>query len=156
MLPCFRVICGAKLCHKLLIMTTQKALRTSLPAILFLAFLLSPIRSNETITANDKRTFDIQLHADAENSSDQGIKIDFTMPLNSNHNKKDKDSEHNHDLQRHKRHADEDRHELHHHNFDKKKSRRRMMNLLLSFFLKIIIAVSYFSILLCSYMSIGH
>ena len=155
MLPCFRVICGAKLCHKLLIMTTQKALRKSLPAILFLAFLLSSLQSNETVTANDKRTFSIQLHADAENSSGHGIQIDFTLPVNGHH-KKENDSNHNPDLLRHKRHADEDKHELHHHHFDKSKSRRRIVNMLTSFFLKIIIVVSYFSILLCSYMSLAH
>ena len=136
-------------------MTPQKALRTSLSAVLFSAFLLSPLQSYETVTTNGKRTFSIQLHADAENSSDQGIQIDFTLPVNGNH-KKENDSDHNPDLLRHKRHADEDKHEHHHHHFDKSKSRRRVANMLTSFFLKIIIAVSYFSILLCSYMSLCH
>ena len=138
---------------KLLIMTPQKALRNSLSAVLFSAFLLSPLHSNETVTTNGKRTFSIQLQADAENSSDHGIQVDFSLPVN---NKKGKDTDHNPDLLRHKRHADEDKHELHHHHFDKSKSRRRVVNMLTSFFLKIIIVVSYFSILLCSYMSLAH
>ena len=138
---------------KQLTMTPQKALRTSLSALLLSAFLLSPLQSNEAATANRKNTFSIQLQANEESSSDHGIKIDFSLPVN---NKKAKDTDHNPDLIRHKRHADEDKHELHHHHFDKNKSRRKLINMLTSFFLKIIIVVSYFSILLCSYMSLGH
>lgn len=134
-------------------MTPQKALRTSLSAILLSAFLLSPLQSNETATANGRRTFSIHLQANGKNSSDKGIQIDLSLPVN---NKKEKDTDHNPDLLRHKRHADEDKHEHHHHHFDKSKSRRRIINMMMSFFLKIIIAVSYFSILLCSYMSISH
>ena len=133
-------------------MTTQKALRTSLSALLLSAFLLSPLQSNEAATANRKKTFSIQLQANEESSSDKSINFDFSQPLN----KKDKDTDHNPDLMRHKRHADEDKHELHHHHFDKNKSRRKLVNMITSFFLKIIIAVSYFSILLCSYLSLGH
>ena len=134
-------------------MTTQKALRTSFSAILLSAFLLSPLHSNEAAIANRKKTFSIQLQANEESSSDKAINIDFSLPVN---NKKGKDTDHNPDLIRHKRHADEDKHDLHHHHFDKNKSRRRLINMLTSFFLKIIIVVSYFSILLCSYMSLGH
>ena len=134
-------------------MTLQKALRTSLTTLLLSAFLLSPLHSNEAATANRKKTFSIQLQANEESSSDKAINIDFSLPVN---NKKGKDTDHNPDLLRQKRHADEDRHELHHHHFDKNKSRRRLINMLTGFFLKIIIAVSYFSILLCSYMSLGH
>ena len=136
-------------------MTPQKALRNSLSAVLFFGFLVSPLQSNETVTATGTRTFSIQQHADAENSADRGIQIDFTMPVNGHH-KKENDSNHNPDMLRHKRHADEDKHELHHHHFDKNKSRRRIINVLTGLFLKIIIVVSYFSILLCSYMSLAH
>jgi hypothetical protein len=134
-------------------MTPQTALRTSLSALLLSAFLLSPLQSNEAATANRKKTFSIQLQANEQSSSDQAIKFDFSLPVN---NKKDKDTDHNPDLIRHKRHADEDKHELHHHHFDKNKSRRKVVNMIMSFFLKIIIVVSYFSILLCSYMSLCH
>ena len=137
---------------KLLTMTLQKALRTSLTAFLLSAFLLSPLQSNEAATANRKRTFSIQAQAN-DGSSDQAIKLDFSLPVN---NKKGKETDHNPDLIRHKRHADEDRHELHHHHFDRNKSRRRLINMITSFFLKIIIVISYFSILLCSYMSLCH
>jgi hypothetical protein len=57
---------------------------------------------------------------------------------------------------RHKRHADEDRHDNHHHHFDKVKHKRKIVNLLSAWLLKIFIALSYFSILLCSYMSMYH
>ena len=135
-------------------MTPQKALRTSLSAVLLLAFFLSPLRSNETRSANGKHTFSVHLQANGESSSDHGIKIDLTVPVN---NKKQKDTDHNSpDLMKNKRHADEDKHEHHHHHFDKSKSRKRIINILTSLLLKIIIAVSYFSILLCSYVSICH
>lgn len=136
-------------------MKPQKTFRISLAAVLFLAFLVSPIRSNETATANGKRTFSIHLQANAESPSDHGIKIDLSLPVN-NKKEKAKDTEHHHDFLRNKRHADEDRHEPHHHHFDKGRSKKRIINLLTGYFLKIIIAVSYFSILLCSYMSICH
>ena len=141
--------CGIKITA----MKPQKALRISLSAVLLLAILLSPVRSNEAAVSNGKRTFSFHLQADGENSSDHGIKIDLTLPVN---NKKEKNTDHNTDLFRNKRHADEDRHEHHHHHFDKSKSRRRIINVLTIFFLKIIIALSYFSILLCSYMNICH
>ena len=101
-----------------------------------------------------RRIFCIRLELDGESSSDHAIKFDLTLPVN---NKKEKDSDHNNpDLLRHKRHADEDRHELHHHHFDKSKSHRRIINVLTGLLLKIIIIVSYFSILLCSYISLSH
>ena len=134
-------------------MTTQKALRTSLSALLLSAFLFSPLQSNEAATANRKKTFSIQLQANEESTPGKTINFDFSQPVN---NKKDRDTDHHPDLMRHKRHADEDRHEIHHHHFDKNKSRRRLINMITGFFLKIIIAVSYFSILLCSYLSLGH
>lgn len=136
-------------------MKSQKTVRISLTALLFLAYLLSPLHSNETTASNDKRSFSIQLHTDEGSSPDPGIKIDLTLPVN-NKKEKTKDTDHSHEFLRHKRHADEDRHEPHHHHFDKGRSRKRIINVLTGFFLKIIIVVSYFSILLCSYMSIGH
>ena len=136
-------------------MKSQKTFRISLAAALFLAFLLSPVNSNETAASNSKRTFSIQLQTDEGGASDHGIKIDLTLPVN-NKKEKAKDTDQHHDFLRNKRHADEDRHEPHHHDFDKGRSRKRIINLLTGFFLKIIIAVSYFSILLCSYMGIGH
>ena len=136
-------------------MTPQKALRISLSAVLFLALLLSPIKSNETRSASGKRTFSVHFQADGESPSDHGIRIDLTLPVN-NKKEKTKDTDHNLDFLKSKRHADEDRHEHHHHHFDKSKSRKRIINILTSLLLKIIIAVSYFSILLCSYVSISH
>jgi len=142
--------CGIKITA----MTPQKIFRISLPALLFLAFLLSPLRSKENLSSNGKRTFSIHLQADGESSSDHAIQFDFSLPVN---NKKQKDTDHNNpDLLRHKRHADEDRHELHHHHFDKSKSRKKIINMLTGLLLKIIIVVSYFSILLCSYVSLSH
>ena len=135
-------------------MTPQKALRISLPALLLFVFLLSPLQSKENFSAKGKRAFSIHLQANGESSSDHAIKFDLTLPVN---NKKEKDTDHNNpDLIRHKRHADEDRHDLHHHHFDKSKSRRRIINMLSGLLLKIIIVVSYFSILLCSYVSLCH
>ena len=142
--------CGIKITA----MTPQKTFRISLPALLFLAFLLSPLRSKENFSANGKQTFSIHLQADVESSSDHAFKFDFTLPIK---NKKEKDTDHNNpDLLRHKRHTDEDKHELHHHHFDKSKSRKRIINMLTGLLLKIIITVSYFSILLCSYISLSH
>lgn len=87
-----------------------------------------------------------------EDAADRSINLDLSLPVNS---KKQKENEHSGtDLIRHKRHADEDRHDNHHHHFDKVKHRKKIINLLSQLLLKIIIAISYFSILLCSYMSL--
>ena len=136
-------------------MKPQTTFRISLAATIFSAFLLSPINSHETAASNSKQTFSVQVQADHGATPDQGIKLDLTLPVN-NKKEKGKDTDHGHEFLRNKRHADEDRHDNHHHNFDKGRSRRRIINVLTGYFLKIIIAVSYFSILLCSYMSITH
>lgn len=134
-------------------MKPQTTLRISLSALLILACLFSPIRSNET-RLKDRRAFSIHLQVNAESSSDHTFKIDLTVPTS---NKKEKEKEQGgSDLFRGKRHADEDRHDHHHHHFDKVKHRRKIVNLVSALLLKIFIALSYFSILLCSYMSICH
>jgi hypothetical protein len=140
---------------KFLIMKPQTTLRISLATTLVLAFLLSPLTSNETRT-KDRRTFSIHTLVNAESSTDHSIKIDLTVPA-SNKKEKEKDKEQGgNDLFRNKRHADEDKHEHHHHHFDKVKHKRKIINVVSAWILKIFIALSYFSILLCSYMSIVH
>lgn len=134
-------------------MKPQTTLRISLSTLLLFTLLLSPFTSKQATGTNDRRTFSIQI-VNAESSTDHTLKLDLTLPVNS---KKEKDKDHQgSDLMRHKRHADEDRHDHHHHHFDKVKHKRKIVNILSAFFLKIIIAISYFSILLCSYMSITH
>ena len=133
-------------------MKLQKALRIILSAALFFTFLLSPIRSNPAKT-KDRRTSYIHVQVNEESSSGHSFKLDLTLPVN---NKKEKENDHNNgaDLFRHKRHADEDRHDHHHHDFDKLKHRKRIVRVLSALLLKIFIAISYFSILFCTYMSI--
>ena len=132
-------------------MTPQKALRISLSIFLVFAFLFSPIRSNETET-KDRRTFSIHPQVNEEGSPGHSFNLDLSIPVNS---KREKENDHSGtDLFRHKRHADEDRHDNHHHHFDKVKHKKKIINLLSQLVLKIIIVISYFSILLCSYMSL--
>ena len=134
-------------------MKPQTALRISLSVLLVFTFLHSSLRSNAT-EKKDRRTFSIHAQVNAAGSSDHSINLDLSLPVNS---KKEKEKDHSgNDLFRHKRHADEDRHDHHHHHFDKVKHRKKIVNLLSAWLLKIIIALSYFSILLCSYMSLYH
>ena len=134
-------------------MKPQISLRISLSVLLAFTFLFSSFRSNAT-EKKDRRTFSIHSQVNAERSSDHSINLDLSLPVNS---KKEKEKDHSGtDLFRHKRHTDEDRHDHHHHHFDKVKHKRKIVNLLSAWLLKIFIALSYFSILLCSYMSLGH
>ncbi len=134
-------------------MKPQNAFRTSLSALLVLLYLLSPINSNET-GVRQRKVFSAQERVNTESSSDHSIKLDPTMPVSS---RKEKEKEQQDpDLFRHKRHSDEDRHDHHHHHFDKIKHKRKIVHTISVLVFKIVIAVSYFSILLCSYMSLYH
>ena len=134
-------------------MTLQKALPVKLTTALVILFLLLPFRSTETFSSNKKQTYSYFDLAEAQGGPNHGLNLDLTIPLN---NKKQKEPDHQQDLARQKRHADEDRHEHHHHHFDKVKTRKKFINILSSVALKLFIAVSYISVLLCSYMSICH
>ena len=134
-------------------MKPQTALRISLSVLLVFTFLSTPLTSNAT-EKKDRRTFFVHTQVNGERSSDHDFNLDLSLPVNS---KKEKEKDHSgNDLFRHKRHADEDRHDHHHHHFDKVKHRKKIVNLISAWLLKIIIALSYFSILLCSYMSLYH
>lgn len=134
-------------------MKPQTAIRISLSVLLVFTFLFNPLRSNAT-EKKDRRAFSVHMQVNGERSSDHDFNLDLSLPVNS---KKEKEKDHSgSDLFRHKRHADEDRHDHHHHHFDKVKHKRKIVNLLSAWLLKIIIALSYFSILLCSYMSLYH
>ena len=134
-------------------MKPQNAFRISLSALLIFIYLVSPISSNET-GVRQRKAFSVQERVNTESSSDHPIKLDPTIPVN---NKKEKDKEQSgSDLFRQKRHSDEDRHDHHHHHFDKVKHKRKIVHTISVLLFKIIIAVSYFSILLCSYMSLCH
>ena len=134
-------------------MKPQTTLRIGIATFFILAFLFSPLRSNET-KSKDRRAFSIQTQVSAESSTGHDFHIDLNIPVN---NKKEKENDHGKtDLFKGKRHADEDRHEHHHHHFDKVKHRKKVINILSKLLLKIFIAISYLSILLCTYMSICH
>lgn len=55
-----------------------------------------------------------------------------------------------------KHHSDEDKHKHHFYHYNKKKWRRKSHAILLSWLMRIVVAISYISILLCTFMSLAH
>lgn len=90
---------------------------------------------------------------DAEGSSKEKTHTDFNnQPGNQRSQTQGKADHVNHD----KKHADEDKHHNHVYTYDWIKNKKKFVVNILRQFAKIFVAVSYFAILLCGYMSILH
>ena len=135
-------------------MTLQKALLSSLSTAIFISLLLGLLVSSDASAYSRKKAFDIYKTI-TEKATNIETEMDLTTPAGS-HNKKDKLPEKKPDITAQRRHADEDKHENHHHHFDRIKSKKKAVTLVMGVLLKIFVAISYFSILLCGYMSLSH
>lgn len=134
-------------------MTPQFKLRSFLSAILFFTFLMAPSDSNEAGFTKKDRSFSIHLQAGAEGND---IPVKELIPIMPSKNKKDGGNEKQNNETPKSRHSDEEKHKHHFHDFDNLRCRKKLHAILLGFCFKIIMVISYFSILLCGYMSIGH
>jgi hypothetical protein len=135
-------------------MTPQFKLRSSLTAILFFTFLISPMQSSEAGFTKKIHSFSTHLQAGAEGID---IPVKDLVPMVPVKDKKESGKEKSgHDTQKSRHHSDEEKHKNHFHDFENLRCRKKLHAILLGFCFKIIMVVSYFSILLCGYMSIGH
>ena len=135
-------------------MTPQKTFRISLAAIMISFFMLAPISSNEAIHKSKKISFNTQQQVVDEGSSKQANNIDLTTPLG---NKKGKNNNnHNEDQPKAKHHADEEKHKNHLYHYHRVKAKKKIHTAFLQLCLKIFIAISFISVLLCGYFNIGH
>ena len=135
-------------------MTPQKTFRISLAAIMICCFMLTPISSSEAIHKSKRISFNTQQQVVDEGSSKQANNIDLTTPLG---NKKEKNNNnHNEDQPKAKHHSDEEKHKNHVYHYHRIKAKKKIHTTLLQLCLKIFIAISFISVLLCGYLSIGH
>ena len=141
--------CGIKITA----MTTQKTFRISLAATMICFFMLTPISSSEAIHKSKKISFNTQQQVVDEGSSKQTNNIDLTIPLG---NKKEKNGNHNEDQPKAKHHSDEEKHKNHVYHYHRIKAKKKIHTTFLQLCLKIFIAISFISVLLCGYLSIGH
>jgi len=135
-------------------MTPQKTFRISLAAIMISCFTLAPISSSEAIHKSKKISFNTQQQVVDEGSSKQANNIDLTTPLG---NKKGKNNNnHNEDQPKAKHHSDEEKHKNHVYHYHRIKAKKKIHTTFLQLCLKIFIAISFISVLLCGYFNIGH
>jgi hypothetical protein len=141
--------CGIKITA----MTPQKTFRISLAAIMISFFMLAPISSNEAIHKSKKISFNTQQQVVDEGSSKQTNNTDLTIP---EANKKEKNSNRGDDHPKTRHHSEEEKHKNHLYHYHRVKVRKKTHASIICIILKIIIAISYISVLLCGYMNIGH
>jgi len=141
--------CGIKITA----MTPQKTFRISLAAIMICSFLLAPISSSEAIHKSKKISFNTQQLVVDEGSSKQTNNTDLTIP---EANKKEKNSNRGDDHPKTRHHSEEEKHKNHLYHYHRVKVRKKTHASIICIILKIIIAISYISVLLCGYMNIGH
>ena len=143
--------CGIKITA----MTPQQIFRISLAAIMICSFMLTPISSSEAINKSKRISFNTQQQVVDEGSSKQTNNIDLTIPL-SNKKEKEKNGNHNEDQPKAKHHSDEEKHKNHVYHYHRIKAKKKIHTTFLQLCLKIFIAISFISVLLCGYLSIGH
>jgi uncharacterized membrane protein YhiD involved in acid resistance len=134
-------------------MTTAKNLQTSLTAILIAVFMLTPFSSNESVVKNKKMSFNTHLQVVDDGASKQTGNIDLSLPES---NKKEKNKSHNEDQTKSKHHADEEKHKNHVYHYHRVKAKKKSHTTFLQICLKVFVAISFISVLLCGYMNISH
>ena len=137
-------------------MTPQKTFRISLAAIMISFFMLAPISSNEAIHKSKKISFNTQQQVVDEGSSKQTNNIDLTIPLGNKKEKEKNSNKHSEDQPKAKHHSDEEKHKNHVYHYHRVKAKKKIHTTFLQLCMKIFIAISFISVLLCGYLSIGH
>jgi len=142
---------------KITVMKPQKTFRISLAAIMISCFLLAPNSSSEAIYKSKSISFNTQQQVADEGSSKQTNNIDLTIPLGHKKEKeKEKKNNHNEDQPKARHHSDEEKHKNHVYHNHRVKAKKKIHTTFLQLCLKIFIAISFISVLLCGYLSIGH
>jgi len=136
-------------------MKPQKNFRITLAAIMISCFILAPNSSSEAIRKSKKISFNTQQQVGDEGSSKQTNNIDLTIPF-GNKKEKEKNNNHNEDQQKAKHHPDEEKHKNHVYHYHRVKAKKKIHTTFLQLCLKIFIAISFISVLLCGYLGIGH
>jgi hypothetical protein len=144
--------CGIKITA----MTPQKTFRISLAAIMICSFMLAPFSSSEAIHKSKKISFNTQQQVVDEGFSKQTNNIDLTIPLGNKKEKEKNSNKHSEDQPKAKHHPDEEKHKNHVYHYHRVKAKKKIHTAFLQLCLKIFIVISFISVLLCGYLSIGH
>ena len=134
-------------------MKPAKNLQTILAAIMITVFMIAPFNSKESISKNKKNSFNTHILLVDEGGSKHVNSPDLSIP---DTRKKEKSNHHNDEYPRARRHADEEKHKNHLYHYQWIKARNKVQTVIIRMALKVFIAISYLSVLLCAYMSIGH
>ena len=134
-------------------MKPQKTFRISLAALMISFFMIAPVNSNEAVNKSKKISFSTHLQVVDEGSSKQANHLDLTFPES---NKKERNKGHGEDQPKSKHHGDEEKHKNHLYHYSRVKAKKKHHTAIVCVALKIFVALSYISVLLCGYMSIGH
>jgi len=137
-------------------MTPQKTFRISLATIMISCFMLTPFSSSEAIHKSKKISFNTQQQVVDEGSSKQTNNIDLTIPLGNKKEKEKNNNNHNEDQPKARHHSDEEKHKNHVYHYHRVKAKKKMHTTFLQLCMKLFIAISFISVLLCGYLSIGH
>ena len=141
-------------------MNPAKNLQTSLTALMIAAFMLAPLGSNESGLNAKKKSFNIHLQVVDEGNSKQKGNIDLTIPVSNKKeqqkNKDDQPRKNSDDQPKSRHHAEEEKHKNHVYHYHRIKTKKKHHTTILCACLKILLAVSYLSILLLGYMNICH
>jgi len=137
-------------------MKPQKIFRISLAVIMITCFMLAPLNSSEAILKSKKISFNTHQQVVDEGSSKQTNNINLTIPLGNKKEKEKNNNNHNEDQPKAKHHSDEEKHKNHVYHYHRVKAKKKIHTTFLQLCLKIFIAISFISVLLCGYLSIGH
>ena len=134
-------------------MKPKKALRTSLTATLFFAFVLVPSASGEAVSNVQIAAAVTQVQLTVEKPNLANSPNDYTSTEGTNKENKSRTPE---KVKKDKKHADEEKHKNHLYHYNRVKRKKKSHTSILCSSLKIFIAICYIAVLLCGYMSIVH
>ena len=134
-------------------MKPQKALRSSLTTTLMIALSLSPLNSSEMVTEIKKTNISTHLRMTANGTSNQKSQQDFNSHEGQRTEQKQNHSE---NIKSDKKHSEEEKHNNHVYNYDWVNCRKKWYASLIRCCIKIFVAISFISVLLCGFMSIIH
>jgi len=137
-------------------MKPQINFRITLAAIMISCFMLAPNSSSEAILKSKKISFNTQQQVGDEGSSKPTNNIDLTIPFGNKKEKEKNSNKHSEDQPKAKHHSDEEKHKNHVYHYHRVKAKKKIHTTFLQLSLKIFIAISFISVLLCGYLSIGH
>jgi len=143
-------------------MKPQTTFQTSLTAIMISVFMLAPFNSSEAVSKSKKTSFNTHLQqVNDEGASKNSQNVDFTVPGASKKEKNQQKGNENNKHQDHepaktRHHSEEEKHNNHLYHYHRIKAKKKIHVSLICISLKILVAITYISVLLCGYMSIGH